>query len=139
MTDATPWFTVDVPVRFRDLDPEGHVNHAVYVSYLELTRVEYVRRVLGVGIEDLDAVVAHLELDYHRPITIDESVSVALQVTELGRSSVTMAYEIRADGDVAATAETVMVNVDEDGTATPFPDDRREAIREYEGLAADGG
>jgi acyl-CoA thioester hydrolase len=134
MTDATFSFTTEIPVRYRDLDPEGHVNHAVYVSYLELARVRYLRELLGAGIEDLEAVVAHLEIDYRRPITIEESVTVALRVTDLGRSSVTMAYEIRADGDVIATAETVMVRVDEDGNATPMPEDWRETIREYEGL-----
>ncbi|MFT4933320.1 MAG: acyl-CoA thioester hydrolase [Natronomonas sp.] len=134
MTDATFSFTTEIPVRYRDLDPEGHVNHAVYVSYLELARVRYLRELLGAGIEDLEAVVAHLEIDYRRPITIEESATVALRVTDLGRSSVTMAYEVRADGDVIATAETVMVRVDEDGNATPMPEDWRETIREYEGL-----
>jgi len=137
MTDETFSFTTDIPVRYRDLDPEGHVNHAVYVSFLELTRVRYLREVIGAGIDDLDAVVAHLEIDYRRPITIDETVTVALRVTDLGRSSVTMAYEVRSDGDVAATAETVMVRVDGDGDATAMPETWREIIREYEGLPAD--
>jgi acyl-CoA thioester hydrolase len=135
MTDETFSFTTDIPVRYRDLDPEGHVNHAVYVSFLELTRVQYLREVIGAGIDDLDAVVAHLEIDYERPITIEETVTVALRVIDLGRSSVTMGYEIRADGEVSATAETVMVRVDDDGDATAMPEAWRETIREYEGLA----
>jgi len=134
MTDPAFSFSTEIPVRYRDLDPEGHVNHAVYVSFLELTRVRYLREVIDAGIDDLNAVVAHLEIDYRRPVTIEETVTVALRVTDLGRSSVTMAYEIRADGDVVATAETVMVRVDEDGDATPMPEDWRETIREYEGL-----
>jgi len=139
MTDATFSFSTEIPVRYRDLDPEGHVNHAVYVSYLELTRVRYIRELLGAGIDDLDAVVAHLEIDYRRPVTIEESVTVALRVTELGESSVTMDYEIRSGGDVVATAETVMVRVDDDGDATPMPAAWRATIREYEELPeADG-
>lgn len=136
MTDETFSFTTEIPVRYRDLDPEGHVNHAVYVSFLELTRVRYMRAVIDAGIDDLNAVVAHLEIDYKRPIAIGETVTVALGVTDLGRSSVTMAYEVRADGDVAATAETVMVRVDDDGNATPMPEAWRATIREYEGLTA---
>ena len=68
MTDEPFSFTTDIPVRYRDLDPEGHVNHAVYVSFLELTRVRYLREVIGAGIDDLDAVVAHLEINYKRQI-----------------------------------------------------------------------
>ncbi|MFW6376918.1 MAG: acyl-CoA thioesterase [archaeon] len=137
MTDETFSFTTDVPVRYRDLDPEGHVNHAVYVSFLELTRVQYLREVIGAGIDDLNAVVAHLEIDYRRPIAFEETATVALRVTDLGRSSVTMAYEIRAGGDVSATAETVMVRVDDEGDPTPMPGEWREVIREYEGSTAD--
>lgn len=139
MADAAFSFTTEIPVRYRDLDPEGHVNHAVYVSYLELARVRYLRELLGAGIEDLEAVVAHLEIDYRRPITIEETATVALRVTDLGRSSVTMGYEVRADSDVVATAETVMVRVDEDGDATPMPEAWRETIREYEGLSEGDG
>jgi acyl-CoA thioester hydrolase len=139
MTDEPFSFTTEIPVRYRDLDPEGHVNHAVYVSYLELTRVRYMRELLGAGVEDLDAVVAHLELDYRRPITIEEFVTVALRVTDLGQSSITMAYEIRSDGDIAATAETVMVRVDGDGDAMPMPEPWRKTIREFEGRPAGDG
>jgi len=35
-------------VRFADTDAMGHVNNAVYLSYLEAARVEYIRRVFGV-------------------------------------------------------------------------------------------
>jgi acyl-CoA thioester hydrolase len=139
MTDEPFSFTTEIPVRYRDLDPEGHVNHAVYVSYLELTRVRYMRELLGAGVEDLDAVVAHLELDYRKPITIEELVTVALRVTDLGQSSITMQYEIRSDGDIAATAETVMVRVDGDGDAMPMPESWRKTIREFEGRPAGDG
>ncbi|WP_254763795.1 acyl-CoA thioesterase [Natrinema marinum] len=130
-------FTVDVPVRFRDLDPMNHVNHAVYASYLEAGRTAYLRDVVGLEPEEISFVIVDLHLSYERPITQGDEPTVALSVSRLGDSSCTMAYEIRADGDVAATAETTIVHIDsETERPSPIPDAMAERIREYEGLEA---
>ncbi|QCW04126.1 thioesterase family protein [Natrinema pallidum] len=125
-------FTHEVPVRFRDLDPLDHVNHAVYASYLEAARTAYIEEVLGVPEADIAFVVATLELTYERPITYDDEPVVALAVAELGDSSCTMEYEIRVDGAVAATAETTIVHIDhETDEPTPIPPAIRRRLREY--------
>jgi acyl-CoA thioester hydrolase len=126
---------VDVTVRYRDLDPWEHVNNAVYVTYLEHARVDYLDAVLDVELEDIDVVVANLEIDYKRSITIDDDVTVAIGVSNLGTSSYTMAYEIRVGDDVAATAETTQVVMDrETGRPTPMDEDHRAAVAAFEGL-----
>ncbi|OVE86142.1 acyl-CoA thioesterase [Natronolimnobius baerhuensis] len=128
-------FTVEMPVRFRDLDPLNHVNNAVYVSYLESARVAYVEEVFESSLSDISFVVANLEISYERPITMDDDPVIVLWTTDLGTSSCTMAYEIRVDGDVAATAETVMVCTDlETGRPTPIPDSVRERVQAYDDL-----
>ncbi|WP_226481514.1 acyl-CoA thioesterase [Natrinema amylolyticum] len=125
-------FTHEVPVRFRDLDPLDHVNHAVYASYLEVARIAYIEEVLGMPEEDLAFVVASLEISYDRPITYGDEPVVALSVAELGDSSCTMAYEIRVDGAVASTAETTIVHVDhETERPAPIPADVRRRLSEY--------
>jgi acyl-CoA thioester hydrolase len=134
MTDFR--FTASVPVRYRDLDPLGHVNNAVYASYMEQARTAYLQELLDTPPADIQAVIAHLELDYRRPIEGDDDVEVALATTDLGRSSVTMTYEIRADDAVAATGETVMVAVDEAKGSVALPASVRSTIAEYESLAA---
>ncbi|AFZ72164.1 acyl-CoA thioesterase [Natronobacterium gregoryi] len=122
-------FTVDVPVRYRDLDPLDHVNHAVYASYLEAARTDYLEAVLDVAPEEISFVIANLEIDYRRPIVTDDEPEVALWVSRLGDSSCTMAYEIRVGDDIAATAETTMVHVDPDSKGpAPLPDETREAL-----------
>jgi len=127
-------YEVEMPVRFRDIDAIGHVNNAVYATYLEQARIEYIEDVLGTVVTDADVVIANLELDYERPIEIGADVTVALAVPEVGTSSIPMEYEVRADGSVAATGSTVMVAVDPDaGTTRPLPEEWRHRIAEHEG------
>ncbi|SEO88493.1 acyl-CoA thioester hydrolase [Halogranum amylolyticum] len=122
-------------VRYRDLDPWGHVNNAVYVTYLEHARVDYLDAVLDVELADIDMVVANLEIDYERSVTLGDEVTVAVRVPDLGTSSYPMEYEVRVGDEVAATARTTQVIVDaETGKPTPIDDERREKIAAFEGL-----
>ncbi|QLG50777.1 acyl-CoA thioesterase [Natrinema halophilum] len=132
-------FTVDVSARYRDLDPMNHVNHAVYASYLETGRTTYLREIGGIDSGTISFVIVNLEISYERPITIDDDPTIALAVTGLGESSCTMDYEIRVDGDIAATAETTIVHVDpESGRPSPIPDGVAQRIREYEAIETPG-
>jgi acyl-CoA thioester hydrolase len=128
-------FTTDVAVRYRDLDTMGHVNNAVYASYFEQARVAYFEEVLDVPLREIETVLANLQIDFRRPVEIDHDVTVGVRVPEFGNSSLPMEYEVRADGTVAATGETVVVAVDSETTSSrPIPDDWRESIRAFEGL-----
>lgn len=107
-------FQTTIPVRFRDLDPLGHVNNAVYVTYLEAARTALYEATLGKSMLDIDTVLVHVEVDYERPITDETSVVVDLSVGDLGRSSVPMDYVLHggeADRPFA-TARSVQVFVD---------------------------
>jgi acyl-CoA thioester hydrolase len=133
MTDYS--FLADVNVRFRDIDAMGHVNNAVYATYLEEARTTYFDEVLDASLADVQTVLANLSLEFRRPIELDNDVTVAVRVPELGESSVPMEYEVRADGEVAATGEAVQVAVDGDtGESRPIPDAWREKIEAFEGL-----
>ncbi len=130
-------FTVSVPVRYRDLDPLNHVNHAVYASYLEAARTDYLEEVVGIAAENISFVIANLEIDYRQSIVKGDDPEVSLRVGRLGDSSCTMEYEISVGDDVVATAETTMVHIDPDTKRpSPLPDEIREPIEAYEGLEA---
>jgi len=122
MTDFE--YETELQVRFRDLDAMGHVNNAVYATYLEQARVDYYADVLGVGLDDIDTVLVNLEIDYrHEVVLDDETVTIAMGVRSIGESSVVVGYEVRAGDRVAATAETTQVYVDPDeGGSRPLPD-----------------
>ena len=127
--------TTEIDVRYRDLDILAHVNNAVIATYVEEARLEYLDRVFEVGFDDYTFVIAHIEIDFERPIETEGSVEVTAEVPELGTSSVPMRYEIVADGERAATAETTLVFLDQAGENTlPIPDDVRARIEDHEGL-----
>jgi acyl-CoA thioester hydrolase len=110
-----------VRVRWTDLDAFGHVNNAVYLTYLEEGRDRFVDAAFSDSFEDF--VVAHISIDYRNEITqVDEEIVVESVLTGYGRSSVRTAERIlKADGTVAAEATTVLVAVNrEAGTSRPL-------------------
>lgn len=132
MSQTDP-FTTEIAVRYRDLDPENHVNNAVYGTYIEQARLTYLDHVLGELAETCRVVIAHLSIDYQRPVTLsDESVAVTVRTTELNSSSIPMAFELTTSGGVAATGESVMVTVDSEGDPRPIPEAWRDRITSFE-------
>ncbi|WP_225333263.1 acyl-CoA thioesterase [Halomicrobium urmianum] len=138
-------FETTVDVRFTDVDTYGHVNNAVYATYMEEARIAYLEAVLGDEAADLlspaadgtGLVMAGLELDFERPLRTVDAVTVTVETTALGRSSVTIEYELR-DEAVVATGETTLVAYDRAAAESrPLPDRWREAIVEFEGLDAE--
>lgn len=132
-------FTVDVHVRYNDLDTYNHVNNAIYATYLEEARIAYLEEVLGLDLEEFTFVIAGLELSFERPVTLTDDLTVGLETTRLGETSATMAYElVVGDGEErerVATGETTLVYVDPtEKRPAPIPEDFRKRVREYEGL-----
>lgn len=124
---------VPITVRYRDIDSVGHVNNAVYVTYLEDARVHYFEKLFDIEAESPGFVIANLSIDYLRPIQFGQEVTVGVRTTDIGTSSIVMDYEIRADGTLVATAETVVVPFDtERQSSKPVPDEWRAQLVEYE-------
>lgn len=126
-------YVTEMEVRFRDLDPLGHVNNAVYASYLEQARVGYYEEVVDVSVNEISFVLANLEIEYKRAIEHGEEVRVGVRTSDVGDKSMTTEFRIEADGELAAVAETVQVAVNEEGSSTKLPDEWEDAVQEYEG------
>lgn len=130
---------VDVQVRFSDTDALGHVNNMVYLSYLELARIEYLKKVLGaVETKDFGVIIARVEIDYRSPAFHYESLVVGVRVLELGAASMRMDYRIeeKKTGRLVAEAKTVMVGYDyKENKVKRWPDEVRERVEEYDGIA----
>jgi len=127
-------FTTTVPVRYRDLDPLGHVNNVVHASYMEEGRVDYFKSLLGVDLATVDTVVASQSIDYRTPIELGDEVVVEVRVEDLGTTSLPTEYELRVDESVVATGSVVQVVYDgEAGEPKPIPDGWRSTIEAFEG------
>lgn len=110
MTQYT--FSTDIEVHLRDIDRGDHVNNAVLVAYLQQARIEYLDELVGYLDDDIYIVVATLELEFNRPITWGDTVTIDLRVPELGTSSFRIEYRVRVGDATAATGETLMVTYD---------------------------
>lgn len=133
---ANPAFLHRLQVRFRDCDPLGHVNNAVYLTYLEQARFTHWRALWGFGSPQLPPgrpgiILARVECDYRRPATYGEVLEVRMTVAELGRTSFRYEYEIVDEqGRTVATAKTVQVMYDYAAEKpVPIPDDIRALLQ----------
>jgi acyl-CoA thioester hydrolase len=119
-----------IEIRWRDLDPADHVNNAVFLTYLEEARDEWLNRTLGDG-GGWDYLLARVALDYRRELRLeDDEVVVRIGLARVGTSSVTTREELlTAAGELAAEAEAVVVARDSaSGKTRPLTDKEREAL-----------
>jgi acyl-CoA thioester hydrolase len=114
-------------VRFRDLDGMGHVNNAVFLTYMESARIAYLSA-LGAGDNPQQSLIlARAEVDFRSPIAFGEDVEVGVRTSRMGTKSFELEYEVRADGRVAAEGRSVLVGYDyERSAAVEIPAEWRE-------------
>jgi acyl-CoA thioester hydrolase len=120
-------FERQVAVRWRDTDGFGHVNHAVFLTYLEEGRDAFYAQALGA---EPDYVVVRIELDLRVEVRHpDRQVTVRIQAERLGTTSLTTRETILTrSGEVAAEARVVTVRWDP-GRRKPIPFSEAERVR----------
>jgi acyl-CoA thioester hydrolase len=127
-------FEHPVDVRWRDVDALGHVNHAVFLTYLEEGRDAFYTRMLG---SDPIYVVARLEVDLRAEVGYpDRRVTVRIEVERVGTTSLTTRETVLTpSGQVAAEARAVTVRWDA-GQRKPVPFSEAERARLAEAMTA---
>jgi len=102
------------PIVPRDLDAYGHVNNAVYLTYIENGRVAYLSDRFGARYPDgIDNVIARVTIEFRAPLAVGDELEVGVRPMRVGSKSFELAYLLqRGDGEVAATAESVQVMFD---------------------------
>jgi acyl-CoA thioester hydrolase len=115
-------------VRFRDVDGMGHVNNAVYLTYLEEARIAFLR---PMGADPSGMILARVEIDFRAPLSEGNELEIGVRPVRVGSKSFELAYEVRVGEKVAAEAKTVIVSYDyASGRSVAVP------ARWREGLAA---
>ncbi len=125
-------FELEIKPRFRDIDALGHVNNAVYFTYMEQARTEYYLKIANARrLAEIDFILASARCDFRSPVAFGETVVLRVWSTRIGDSSFTLRYEMRVkeDGRLAAEGESVQVAYDyETKRSKPIPDYFRKAL-----------
>ncbi len=129
-----------IEVRYGDLDPQGHVNNARYLTYLEQARIHYVKHLglwQGGSFLDIGFILADVHITFRTPIQFGQPVRVGVRITHLGNKSLEMGYclEDTHTGQELATGSSVLVTYDyHTGQTISIPHGWRNVIREFERL-----
>lgn len=107
-----PVSKITLQVRYRDLDTLGHVNNAVYLSYFELGRIDFIRKYIGsFDASSVNFVLAHVEIDFRKPILMPDNIILETCISGTGNTSFTFRHIIRNgdDGSIYCNGKTVAV------------------------------
>jgi acyl-CoA thioester hydrolase len=112
-------FTWPVRVYFQDTDAGGVVYHASYVNFMERARTEWLRSCgysnAGLMKEfGVMFVVRTMKLDYLRPALLDDMLAVTAQVSEIGRSRLSLRQSVRRADEILTEGEVRLVCVSRD-------------------------
>jgi len=107
-------FNYPIQIRYSDLDPQWHVNNARYLSFIESARLEYLQELElwdGKSFLNLGLIVANVQINYLKPILMEQKIFVGVKVTRIGNKSLDFSYSIEdvETEEIMATASTVMV------------------------------
>jgi len=104
-------FEAKIEIRFADIDAMGHVNNATYFTYFEQARMAFFREKIGRNWnwESDGLIVARNEIDYKRPVYLQDNMSIFLWVDQVGNKSFTVCYEVVVGDSICAVGKSVLV------------------------------
>jgi len=120
-------------IRYGDTDRQGHVNNAVFASFLETGRVEFLYDTENPILDEgASFVIASLHLNFLRELHWPGQVNIGSGITKIGNSSIKMYQQLFQNGQCVATAETVIVQVDDHGGGSKaLSADAKSALRKW--------
>jgi len=127
-----PYKTYD-KVRYCDTDRQGHVNNAVFATFLETGRVEILYNPDKPSVSPVGSyVIAKNNLDLRAEIKWPGIVDIGTAITKIGNSSIHIVQGVYQEEKLVATAETVIVHVDtKNGGAKPLNTATKEILKQY--------
>lgn len=134
-------FETQIQVSFRDLDALGHVNNAVFFTYLETARIQYITKFLEYGLPtrfdllSIPIILVEATCSYKSQALFGEKLTVGVGVSRFGNKSFDLVYKIVGeDGRLVAIAKTiqVMYNYGEN-SAYPIPEIIKKTVFDFQG------
>jgi acyl-CoA thioester hydrolase len=114
--------SVSVPIRWGDMDAQGHVNNTIYFRYMEQARIEWLESLhepIGKG-EGLGCVIVNASCTFLLPLCYPGAIDVRMFVEAPGRSSLDSHYEIWMNDRKYAEGSARIVWIDQ-RTQRPAP------------------
>ncbi len=127
-------YSTKVPVRFADIDAFGHVNNALFLTYFEIARSNYLDEAIGWDWNSIGLIIARAEIDYLKPVLLEDKLTVYIRTSRLGNSSFDIDYLLvrTTDGkdEHCAQGKTVCVTFDyKQQKSVPIPEDYRKKLK----------
>lgn len=127
--------SVDIQVRFTDMDTNGHINNGIYHAYFDLGRMHFFKEVLKQ--KTSNTIIAQVNTTYVKPLYLDDSICVKNKIVRWGNTSFDMLQAIfKKDGDSLILANynvTTFVHLDNEKPSV-VPDEWKNAVVAYENL-----
>ncbi|MCF8104739.1 MAG: acyl-CoA thioesterase [Desulfohalobiaceae bacterium] len=128
--------TLNISVRFRDIDSMGHVNNAVFFTYFEEGRKAFIHELFGLERpSDFQFILAHVSCDYLRPVKLNDKPTLQTWISSIGTKRFDMQYELLDSNDetvVYARGQSIQVFYDyQANQSKPIPDDIRKRFSLY--------
>ncbi len=129
-----------IETRFADFDMMGHVNNAVYFTYMEIGRSKYWKQAIQWDWKKTGVVIASASLNYILPVLVDDKISMYVRTSRIGRTSFDLEYLIvklvNGNEEVCSKGKTVCVAYDyESKGAAPIPEHERNKMIIFEQLS----
>jgi acyl-CoA thioester hydrolase len=129
--DSFKYKTV-IETRFADFDMMGHVNNAVYFTYMEIARTKYWKQAISWDWEKTGVVIAQASLDYILPVFLKDKITMYVRTSRVGTTSFDLEYSLVKDvngkEEICAKGKTVCVAFDY-ATKLPTPIPAAEKIK----------
>ncbi len=85
-------YKTSIPIRFADIDAFGHVNNAIYLTYFEIARSVYWKEIIKWDWNQMGIIVRRSEIEYLKPIRLDDEVYAYVRTSRIGHSSFDVEY-----------------------------------------------
>jgi len=133
-------YKTNIETRFTDFDLMGHVNNAMYFTYMEIARSKYWKQAIGWDWKKTGVVIAKASLDYIVPILIDDKISMYVRTSRIGNTSFDLEYllvkMVNNDEVICSRGKTVCVAFDyQTKSSSPIPLNERNKMMVFEQLS----
>lgn len=120
-------------IRYGDTDRQGHINNANFLTYLETGRVEFLYHPdFWKHAEGASFVIASVKLDFLKEMKWPGQIDIGTGILKVGNSSVRLHQQLFQNGVCVASAETVIVQVDDhSGTSRPLSDTAKQVLTNW--------